>query len=204
MGMAFTEHARDAKVAQTGSCFRRGFSQAGSRTNFSLCPLIMHIQVRGSWGAEMRPFSAEDRDTQGHLPSREEIGREKCAGPTERKWSSRKDQGTARANAWRLESGQGNSGVTLLLCHPSFPLLLSPTSLPVPLLGPSRASSEAHGPSKPSADPQGHSEERQGHTAALSTPRHKRQPACGFSTSLSGICPSLSGPLTTYAGPVSQ
>lgn len=116
--MAFTEHARDAKVTQTGSCFRRGFNQAGSRTNFSLCPLIVHIQVHGSWGAEMRPFSAEDRDTQGHLSSREEIGRERYAGPTERKQQEGPRKSTCKCmetGKWPRQFGSDSSPVSPLL-----------------------------------------------------------------------------------------
>lgn len=163
-------------MKKTGSCFQRALGQAQSGKNFPLCPLIMYIQAHGSVGVKRRDHSPLKR------------GMLRNTSPAERRSEGRSviDRRSRNGAAGRTkeqqvqmhgESGQDNLGVTLLH-DPSFPLLLSHTSLPLPSLVPRKASPEAHGQCKPSADPQGH-------TAALSTPQHKRQTACGFSTSLS-------------------
>lgn len=123
-------------MRKTGSCCHGGFSQAGRGTNCSWHPLIMYIHAHGPKGVQRRDRSLLKRGMFRNIPLAERtegrIGRKKCDRLTGQKWSSGKDQGTERANAWKLKSGQDSLGVTLSDLAPPSLSFSSPTSLLLP------------------------------------------------------------------------
>lgn len=116
LGRPLTEHAGDAKARTPGSCPQGVcFNDVERGTNCSWRPLLRYIHAHSPMGVQRRDCSLLKRGMfrKEHISDTEEI-RQKRDRQTGQKWGSRKDQGTARANAWTLESSQDSLGVTLL------------------------------------------------------------------------------------------